>query len=242
MFSLDPLLGGTSLADGLAAFWNCDEASGNLVDALGRTDLTAVNSPGATTGVIKGARVCDQATAAYFSRASSVYTNTGTGSFSGSLWFYSTDAAKFFTRQRFIGNYNSGVLGGYSFFMGRPGGTQTLTLECQNAGVQSDINLATGDTLNGWTWMYFEWNADTGKRYIRLKSKDLGLDLSSGPTAYSGPSANDTSVPFAVGAYQSSAQAALGNIDMVGFWNTRVLTTLEQDLLYNNGSGLQYPF
>src|SRR5689334_9161442 len=61
---------GNGLLNNLLAFWQFDEASGNLIDVSGNGNtLTAHGTPGSGTGVVAGSRTYDETNPDYFTEA-----------------------------------------------------------------------------------------------------------------------------------------------------------------------------
>src|SRR5688572_2955473 len=75
----------SSLVGGVAAYYKCDEASGNLTDAFGGSPLVQTGDVGTDTGRVGGCRTFNGTTQSS-TRASSTDLNVRGKAFSWSFW------------------------------------------------------------------------------------------------------------------------------------------------------------
>lgn len=228
--------GSSTLLNGLSYFYNCDEGgTGDLIDVLGATNLTAINAPGSAAGLINTSRTFTIAGTKTFYATGAPVITTG-AAFSGAFWYYSTDATNFLTAQTFISNLDNGVNGGFDIRGRQIAGSYNVTFRTQATGVASDLNLQpTVSPFNAWTWIYFEWNPVTGNKTLRHRQGVVNEVAVGAPGAVP-----TTSAPRGLEVSGSGVAATMeGRMDMIGGWSARILTSAEQTELFNSGVGKQ---
>lgn len=219
--------GASSLLTGLIAYYKCDEASGNLLDSLGNHNGTDVNTVGATTGKVGGARAYTSANSEYFNVAAHADLRANVGDFSYDGWIYVTSNS---TTQTVL-------------FQGTGTSDATLSHWLYVASLRLNWRVGNGTSVftafqtlfaNAWTYFYVYYNATT---------KELGISLNhaASTTATLTGTINGPSVPLYIGSRLGSGVYLNGNTDELGRWN-RLLTVDERGSRYNGGSGNTYPF
>lgn len=200
-----------ALADGLAAAYDADEASGNLIDAAGGSlDLTESGTIAAITGHISGARACQSGE--YFSRSAAF---RFTGSWTIAAWIRMQSGANF---QRVIGNWGGGGDSGYilSYHIGG--------FALQYAGnATGEIGAAT----ETWHLVIISFNADDEE--IRLRLNNTGS-----PVVVTANSGVTPTGDFSINWF-GQAEA---DYDSIFIWDDRQLSSAEEEELWNGGDGL----
>lgn len=225
-----------ALTDNLVAYYKCDEASGNALDAVGSTTLTDTNGVGTAPGIINTARDFEASLSQYFFVLDPPALVTGNIDFTWQAWVQLE--SKPGSLLNVLGKENtSSVNTEYSLrwtntndrFEFYVGGASYTIATANNLGAPS---IGTWYHILGW----HDSVADTVS--IRVNGGTANT-VSTGGNA---PSVT-TNQFILGGTQQSSAPTRFwdGLIDEVGFWK-RVLTTQEQNQLYNSGLGLAYPF
>lgn len=222
-----------SLLSGLVDYWPLHEASGDRHSALGRYNLTPINTPTGNPG-----RVID---ATQFTAASSEYlTLADNAEFSGDVdytfwaWVYLDSVAatiNILSKRENTGNqreydfrYQTGS--GFSWLVYGDGVTATTV---------TDTTLGVASTA---TWYLVRAWHDSAGNLIGIQS-----DLNTPVTAAHSAGSFSGTAAFLIGAVLPSApvQEWNGRICEVGF-TKRLLTDAEHFWLYNNGLGRTYPF
>lgn len=212
------------MLQGLLAYWDLAEASGDRADDAGNGNtLTDFNTVGSGAGVGAGQ------TAAAFTAANFENLKRGfdgfadDGSFEYCGWFLQSTAGP--------GNRAAlGVWGGaqqhhlifcnganFRFIVGNNAGT---TAQCEIGGV----------ALAG-AWVFFSAAYDADADEVSLDLNNTGTRTTA---ALAGPLETITSAPLQFGSWQSQGYLD-GRMQAVGRWN-RVLTVDERATLYNGGS------
>lgn len=223
---------GSSLLDGLVAWYNLDEASGTRQDAgANNLDLTDVNTVGSTTG--PGIMVN---AAAFVSANSEELTHIDAPLYDRSGPYTVAAWVRFTT-------FPAGTIGIVSKWT-NAGSNNLFTLESVLSGTQK-IRMrhqqSAGGTVSALTatvatatWYFACGGYDGTDVFISLNNAARVTTAATVPAA-------DTGL-FVIGRLGQVASTFFnGDVAGAGFWN-RALTVAEQGVLYNGGSGLQYPF
>lgn len=219
-----------ALTDSLESYWKLDEASGNATDSHGSNTLTDVNSVGAATGKIGGARDFESGSSQALTSTDNASLSTGNIDFTFACWF----------KLESLMAGNSSILG--------KGATASsfdyrLAVFTFGGGVRFGIgngtsiqNFSFSTVLNTGTWYFVvAWHDSVNNQ--------LGIRLNGGADNTTAATINpqDSAAGFAIGRSGDSTEYFDGLIDEVGFWK-RLLTSQEKTDLYNGGAGLAYPF
>lgn len=219
-----------ALTTNLVAYYACDEASGNLIDALGSNNLTDHNSIGAASGRVNGGRDFEASSSQYASHADSATFSRGDTDFTIAAWFNLESAPD---ESTIVSKWDEGGadyeyslfwFGGLKFFV-QPNPGQFPA-------------AAWGGSFSTGTWYHVvAWHDAT--------NDELGIAVNDGTpvTQSHATGVRDGAADFAVGYCQGGASNRYfdGIIDEVGLWS-RVLTSGERTALYNGGNGITYPF
>lgn len=208
--------------------WHCDEASGNLLDASGGNDMTAVNSPGATTGKLSGGRSFVAASSQY------AYVNRSAhASWTMHAWFKCTN----FGADRSILGWTNATGNQWS-------GIMFVTAGAKLAGYLYDTNFGgrtiTGSTtLSSGTWYHGVWTVTSSgpmDLYLNGASDATTVNLSGPPFS----SWSDGPRIWAANAVPGSYGIFNGELDELVYDNT-VWTAGNVTSAYNGGSGATFP-
>lgn len=226
-----------ALTDSLAAYYKLDESSGNAIDVLGTSDLTAsASAPGATTGKVGGCRTFAAASSQMFSRADNAALSTGDIDYTLAMWVYL--ASKPVATMDMLSRYDvlnlalreylfvwNAISDRFEFYITNTGGSNNV-VTANNFGAPS-----TG------TWYFVvAWHDAAGN------TVNISVNNGTANSAATTMSPSDTAVATTLGGRTGIATRYWdGRLDEVGFWK-RVLTAAERTTLYNGGAGLSYPF
>ena len=217
-----------ALIDNLISYWPLNEASGDLLDAHGSNDLTARNSPGATSGVLNGARSFVAASNHQFDKALS-----GSGLAVGGTdwtlmgWLYLNGTG---TSRAICAQITSAYSGG---FILQVNASEKLRIDCSPTGLK--IHSA---TLAASTWYHFAVRYDDS-------AKEIGLAINAGAfeTAILGSAIGSAVGSWIIGDRGDALDGFDfdGLLDEMGLWfawksNDEVAEH------YNGSAGLAYPF
>jgi hypothetical protein len=239
----------SSLLNGLVAYWNLDETSGNRVNAFGTGDLTELGSVSYRAGKIGNAATFGTgATNIGLSTASLAMPDTTNGltismwlrrdmnaSATSGYWLSGFDLAD-------VSHIPFGVL---QFSQG--GSYKRLRMYVEDTtGVQATImDNSILSNMGQYQHVVAYYNPNTP-----VDHGVLGYWLDALPRLQTGEGESRTAVPqlkastrFALGNAPGTTSSGSwpGSIDEVGVWN-RMLTQAEVDALYNQSIGLTYPF
>jgi len=211
------------LSTGLVGQWKCNEASGALLDSSGNgLDLTAVNSPGAGTGVISGCRTFVKASNQYFTRNDETklrrdkdFTISFWWKYPGSEFAHlickrSGGSVEFLIYQALAGNLN---------WFGPWGDVSYVTISSPSVGT--------------WYNIITTWN-NTTKVVTSIVNNGTPNVLSPRSTAITG-----TTAKFQIGnSNDGTGDAADASLDIIQMWD-RILTAGEITAVYNGGAGVE---
>jgi hypothetical protein len=223
---------GTGLLTNLLVWYNCDEASGNLLDQhTSGINLTDVATVTAGTGKIGGARDFERDNGEYF------YQSTGddfeaTGSISVSAWINVESLS--LTRDICGVRGNSAAT---SAWVVRVATDNQLEVSVWNTSDASKVmdHETVGISSTG-VWYHVVATIDIDNNLVNLWVNSTAM----GAEAFTGPARSVTAYDFAVGGRNSSTIRMDGLIDELGIWRGRVLTQDDVNLLYNSGNGRTY--
>lgn len=233
----------STLLTGLSAFWNCDEAAAtdSLADSLGVTNLTDINTPGVAAGLISGCRTFAVGSSQYFTATDPAAVRTTGNTFSASFWFKTNGVANLGQTYSILNKQD--LWDGYRTYFSNQAGDYKVLFRLGGGGAETGIEISTGGSAPvEWIHVYIEYDSGTNSMYMRARSSVLVLDVSAGPTVLTNVFGSTLGLDFYIGSAAAGTTTFDGFMDMIGFWNGRVLTSDEQDELYNAGAGRQYPF
>lgn len=226
-----------SLLTNLVAYWKLDESSGTRADAHSSYDLTAVNSPGSTTGKLGDAVALAAASSQYLSSAASAL-QVGTGSISFACWLrVSSLSAHRPVATKGAGNDMSAANAtGYNLQIRTTGEVMSVFGDAANS-TRLVNSSGVGEILTDTTY-HLAYVIDRAAHEARVY-KNTSLILTQDISSRAGDCSSSSN--FHLGANSSVVNCLDGWIDECGVWS-RALTAPEVTTLYNSGNGLAYPF
>lgn len=224
-----------ALKTNLSYCLECDEASGNLVDAhTNGLDFTATNSPGAGTGVISGCRTFAAGSAQYAQRADGSLLEPG-AAFTFAAWIKQPSSVS--------GDMNIWSKwdgGGGPILETNSGDGGNLKMFHTGSGSDKISTSGLGMTANTWYHVVVAYDgggatdADKVKIYVDGTSLTLTFAGASVGSSFANNSqAQSLCYWWAVGRYGTF------HLDQVAFWQ-RTLSSSEVSEIYASGSGLAY--
>jgi hypothetical protein len=223
-----PPAGGSTLLTGLGAHWKFNEASGNAADSSGNGN-TLVNNAVATfaAGQLGNAAQLAGASSQFFSIVDNDLISTTTdGSFSGSFWYKLTD--KTTHRPMFQKGWDNPYGEALVYYND---GIQRITFSMANGAATVNADNFGIPPASAWTHVYFGYDAASDTLTIRINHGTPNT------ASYAGGNTSSTGVlkvGLAFDVYMNGA------IDDVAWWPTRVLTSTEQDTIWNGGAGYDF--
>lgn len=217
----------TGLLEGLIAYWDMQESSGNIVDEVaslaGVPASTAPNysQTGRISNAINFNYIPSYGSGTRFDVGDDLLQSNQV---SISAWIYPTESGDAFT---IISNNASGY--GYRLFCGGGGGGVAAEVS-DGSGHTAAVDAGTL-TINTWHHVVLVVNGTNVTTYINGTQSDQEA------FAYNIGYGSGSSVT--IGATYDNSLSFGGRIDELGIWN-RALTTDEIAALYNTGSGLSY--
>jgi hypothetical protein len=222
---------GVTLLTDLIAYYKCDEASGNLLDAhTNALHLTATNAPGSAAGKINTARQFVRTSSQWFSRPDDALLSGGNRNLFFSVWVSLNSTGNDLT----IFFKGTGATGtGLEYRLLWSTGAATFRFQVGGGGLTRNVDVAPSPVSTGVWYHLMCWHdADNDVIAIALNngtpvtfSYSLGL--------------NDTAAAFAVGATSAGASFHNGLLDEFGIWG-RIPSVAARTALYNAGAGLAF--
>lgn len=228
--------GGSTLLDGLEAYWKLDEIAGNALDPVNSYDGTLINSPTQnSTGKVGTAYVFDR-TSLESTDHGTIVGNVLLNDLTISVWVYvsvlpSTPGKKYGV----FGNWG----GEKPYFHLQLYQTDRVWFTHNFTG--ANIETTSNSAINVSTWYHIVIRMDrdgTTSMYVNNVLQTSTHDISGD----SGTSITNSNT-FSIGKIGNALADRYfdGTIDEVGLWY-RLLTPDEITLLYNSGNGITYPF
>lgn len=212
-----------ALTDGLIEYWTMDSGG---TGSLGSYNLSVTGATNTSAFINNGYDLDgtnDYLNASGFNPSSVI----GTGDFTIAGWF------------------NADALSGRPFIMNQLG-TNSNYVQClfitdhlevwARVGSSGLATLVSSITLSTGTWYFVSVTRTGSTTTIRINDNTRD-SLTNGENA----TGSFTVLDFGVARAASTSGYFNGKLDEFGIWN-RVLSTAEEEELYNSGSGLQYPF
>lgn len=215
-----------ALSDDLEHYYSCEEASGNLIDAHGATDMTDNASVGTATGKVSNGRDFELSSSQYFSRSGNPGGGAASGgAFSVQVWMKPESLP---SNQQAIGRFDGTKL--FQLGMNDSMGVRV------GYGISPFDNIQVGATPSTGTWYHavFTFSATgTGKLYVDGSLVGTDASLTGAFNA-----ATDINIGRRGG---DGAEYFDGVLDEIGWWS-RELTSDEVTELYNAGAGRDYAY
>jgi hypothetical protein len=216
-----------SLLTGLLSHWSLDEASGNRADSVGGITLTDNGGVGSATGKLDGAADFIADTSVFLEKENASALSLGDTDWTWSAWVYFDSLSGF--PMVLAKHWNGGVE--YELFQTSNSLTWRVASGVTNYAVVAG-SLSTG------TWYHIVWGHDAANDlvFIRVNNGTRNTTTTGGaPANQYGDNGS-----FALGVRGNAHTFPLdGRIDQVDLWG-RVLTTGEEDALWNSGNGLAF--
>jgi hypothetical protein len=222
-----------TLEDSLISHWSLEEETGTRIDEVSGYDLTDGNSTGSTTGKVGDAAAFIRADSQYLSVPDNADLSTGGGkSFSVGAWVKLTSKS---ATQVFVGKYQNTATGEYALYY-EPSNDRFTFSTYGNGDTYAVVADSLGSpALDTWYYVVGIHDGTDGSVNNRIVVNATYVN-----TAYAFEHA-DSNADLIVGAFTSGSFFTDGAIDEVSFWNRR-LTMSDVASLYNNGTGMSYPF
>ena len=228
------------------AYYKCDEAlaADNLIDKLGLLTLTRTSGGSSVSGVIEGARDILSAEATTSNQCFSLQQSGGSIAFwfkedtgsTGEPFFYKGDA-------RASGPVDPNLEWVITLITTDPSGPSQVDLRIYHTDDSSTIASITGGAASwinqGDHWFFFiAWVDKVAETVnIRIIDRDNSSNDATASVSYTGK----TPRPIVSSTFETDGGVISAVIDEVGLYD-RVLSTAEQDFLYNSGAGRTYPW
>lgn len=211
-----------ALTDGLLAYWDFEEASGNLLDKTGNGfDGVVSGATYGANGIIGDCYDFDGGTDVVAVEHNDLIP-TGTNDFTVACWAYSEGDTP--TWQAYIENEITD-----DFWFASKYSTDNTILYCAG-GV---MVAGDGNGPNGGAWYFMVATRDgTTSTDIYMNTNNIKTGSTAG---------NVDAADVNIGNGNLLANGFNGRLDEMGVWN-RVLSSAEITELYNSGAGLTYPF
>ncbi|HUT22297.1 MAG TPA: LamG-like jellyroll fold domain-containing protein [Candidatus Bipolaricaulota bacterium] len=224
-----------SLDGNLAAYWTFDENTGtNVADSVNSSDGTWQGSLGSqwTTGVINSGGNFIAANTNYVNIPDTVNLHQTTDlTFSG--WFKWTDA----NTKWLHGKINTLDNGWYFYTDGVPTNAYKLVFVIYNGSLRYNLFSPFKPTNNTWYNIVITFSTGTATLYVNGSP----VSWASAPPVLPATLGVNAATSLTIGGYIGGGYYFGGQADEVGIWS-RAISGDEASLLYNSGSGLQYPF
>jgi hypothetical protein len=216
--------------DSLVAYWTFDESSGTAFDAVGTNHLSAVNTPTAATGKIKGGRFLRATGSQYFSAPQSPELDVGFGAFTVACWFYPSNWAN--AEGGLVSRRNDGSPFTKDEWTTYITYSNVFFAVFSNASVIVSKTTTNKATTNAWN-LLIAWR-DPGKAIgMRLYSPSFLPAVTETNTDAGRIATNCPTIQ--IGTERASTFINSG-FDDIALWK-RTLTTNEMDWLWNLGHG-----
>lgn len=222
----------STLLDDIIAYWNMDEASGNIEDEVSTNDGTAASTAPTYS---QGGRV---GTSIRFNYLPTYGNGTRfdigddilqTNQVTVSAWVYPIEDSDDFT---ILSNSYSTTYG-YRLYCGGAGGG--VAADADDGTHSQTIDSYPTHTMTGETWNHIVLVIDGTNITLYVNNSQWAT----ASFAYSIGYGSNCSVT--IGANANNSNSFGGRIDEVGIWS-RALTSDERTELYNSGNGITYPF
>ncbi len=217
------------LLTSLISYWKLEEASGNRVDSHGSNTLSPNGTPGNAAGKIGNALALATASSQYLNIADNATLSVASTSFTFTGWIYlASDMVG-----AILSKDNEGLDREYLMYRHTDGNVYWEVFD--SGGATYARALVAGPALTTWAFFAAWFDASTSK---------VSLSINNGAANTSGGTVTpwDGTEDFRIGAHAGATPIYFdGRIDEVGYWK-RVLTANERTMLYNGGTGMQYPF
>lgn len=227
---------------GLLAWWNLDEAAGNLIDSgPNALQLARVNTPSQAVGLLGNCTQFQRAGSDYLTLTTNILRLGQYTDWSTWCWFQAVDADPFNSiigiggavdfeyMVYLINNGGGGVF--YRAFVKTGGVFKTCPA------VDPAINVITD---NPWTALMMTYDGAAQEltlSYRLVGIHDTGWQSDMTPAV---GTITPTALAFRVGAEDAAAQFLNGSVFGIGLWQ-RKLSSVDRDKLWNGGAAVKWP-
>ena len=193
------------MTEAAVAYWNADEASGNLLDSIGSNNLTDTNTVGSATGALATARDFVPGNTEYFTIATNSTLNLGTSEWTLSTWVYADDVA---TQRRIMGKGSTDT----EFALDIQSDGKLRIKLCASAGGAGSNTTTTNSSLTAATWYH-----------VLLKMHNFYGDV----IFYLNGATNGFSMTHTTGLYVGAEAFEMGTVNAgTDLWDGRIDETL----------------
>lgn len=227
---------GNGLLNNLIAFWQNDEASGNLLDASPNNhDLTASGTAGSGTGVVSGSRTYDETTPDYFTESFVTDFGFAGGAFTISAWGQFDVGAPHVDDKAIIARGDfSGANFSWALIFDNASPNDLVSFYWSTDGVFNPANVVSfdlGGTVSvNYYFICLRWNGAT--LHLSATEQTAGSLATDATASFSGTFYNSGSPTLSVGRLEgSSIHYMRGQTDDIGVWS-RYLSDCEVQWLF----------
>lgn len=213
------------LLDNLLSYYKLDETSGTVLDAEGTNDGTNNGATPNVTGKLGTAYSFD-GTNDYIDMNDVL--DTGTGAYSVSGWFKTSDTGVF---KQIVGKTEAAASSSWEIRV-----TSSNTLNASFREGASADSVTTSTTVTDGSFHFFVLTRPASGGTVKLY-----LDAEAAITATNNSRNTDNAFDFRIGRTNNNIFPFNGTIDEIGVWD-KELSAAEVAELYNSGNGLAYPF
>ena len=216
------------LLTGLTAYWKLDEVSDGSapvtrLDSVGTAHLTDYNTTPSGAGLLGNCALLDAANNEYLKSGSTSLFSPGDNDFSVAIWVKATASG---LNKRAIGIAS----GEWSLLVHPTNDAILFNIHSYGVYLQVAVNNQVGN------WHLYTMKFDHTNDLMRIRV-DNGVPVTKA-TGANYPAATTTNLLIGSDAKDYSIS---GGIQNAGYWS-RLLTSTEEEQLWNGGDGLTYPF
>ena len=216
--------------NGLVAYWNMDEESGDRIDSVGNNTLFDATNVASRPGLLALEAHFVESSQQYLTTNNNVATSAGSFTVGGWVNFeYVPPIVNFPIFAEYVENSQ-----GFQILLQQDGNFRFRT--STDGGATNSVLLSTSTPCQAQTnyLVVGSYNSDTGEMILNINRGEEIVSVFQNPGGL-----NTSSEPFTVGGKITDATFHSGGIDEV-FLYDRVLTEAEIAQIYNNGNGSTY--
>lgn len=217
-----------SLLDNLVSAWELNEASGDGVDSHDSNTLTAVNAPTTGAGLVYATQRAFNGTDQYFTINDNASISVDGKSFSFEVWLY----VHAYVAAPVVSKWGGGD---GEWRLQSSGGANYYAMSTYNGSTVSSVTATNFNFPALDTWHQVIGSFDVGSSTLRIR-----VNNGTANTAGSSNAAHATTLPLRVAADNDVLTLFDGRQGPFRLWVDRVLTSDDEDQLWNGGAGLPY--
>jgi len=228
---------------GLKAYWKFNAASGNIpnesidASAIANSELVPNGATHGATGLIGDALsfdgTNDDAQADNSNLSDWDFLHTSGGSFSAVAWVY---ADNWTGNGAILSCFNADTAQNGFFLSVDSDGTVRVDIS-NNLSLVAEVSKNTSGTVGTGGWHMISTTFDDSANVLTVRIDNNTRETFSSLTSLN--ATGTTTAKFMVGALTVGAWWHDGLIDEVSLWGSRLLSTTEEESLYNSGAGLE---